>query len=75
MFRIVKDVSTFSLEEAIGKVLSDKKIDPHIKTETLKQFKIIQLTAEQQPFKNHIASLVLDKSPSNISAILEKVVV
>ncbi|EAS03242.3 tRNA (guanine(37)-N1)-methyltransferase, putative (macronuclear) [Tetrahymena thermophila SB210] len=70
--KIQKDISTFSLEEAIEKVINNKDIDSHIKLETLKQFKIIEFNENQKPFKDQIASIVLDKSQSSITTILQK---
>ncbi|KAL4439582.1 hypothetical protein ABPG74_003984 [Tetrahymena malaccensis] len=70
--KIQKDISTFSLEEAIEKVVNNKDIDTHIKLETLKQFKIIEFKENQEPFKDQIANIVLDKSQSSITTILQK---
>lgn len=46
-FGIVKGLGTFSLDEALQKLLKNENgvvVDPRIKIETLKQFKIIELT-------------------------------
>lgn len=73
MFKIVKDVNTFTLESAIAKVISDDSVDPHVKIETVQAVKILDLTPQQLKFRSEIAALILERSGVNRTAsVLER---